>query len=93
MRLLFVATALILSGPALAEYTPVKPSTDENPEVRIEGDTLFYIGGINDVGLDALTEAVRTLPRDQVTRMVVNSGGGDTKAGIYIGSIVADLRV
>jgi hypothetical protein len=92
MRLLFVATALILSGPALAEYTPVKPSTDENPEVRIEGDTLYYIGGINDVGLDALTEAVRTLPRDQVTRMVVNSGGGDTKAGIYIGSIVADLR-
>jgi hypothetical protein len=60
--------------------------------VKIEGDTLTYIGGINEVGLTALSEAVRHLPRGQVTKMLVNSGGGDTKAGIYIGSIVADLE-
>jgi hypothetical protein len=84
--------ALLTAGPASAEYVPVKPSTDPNPIVRIDGDTLTYIGGINAAGLTALSEAVRDLPRGQVTKMVVNSGGGDTKPGIYIGSIVADLR-
>jgi hypothetical protein len=60
--------------------------------VRIEGDTLIYIGGINQNGLQALSDAVRNVRRGQVTRMVVNSGGGDTKAGIFIGSIIADLK-
>jgi len=35
---------------------------------------------------------VRDLPRGQVTKMLVNSGGGDTKPGIYIVSIIADLK-
>jgi ATP-dependent protease ClpP protease subunit len=91
MRRLLVIFSLLVPGVALAENVPAKPSTDDTPEVRIDGDTLYYIGGINDLGLTALNEAVRTLPRDQITTMVVNSGGGDTKAGIYIGSIVADL--
>jgi hypothetical protein len=60
--------------------------------VKIEGDTLTYIGGINAAGLTALSDAVRDLPRGQVTKMIVNSGGGDTKPGIYIGSIIADLK-
>jgi hypothetical protein len=60
--------------------------------VKIEGDTLTYIGGINAAGLTALSDAVRDLPRGQVTKMLVNSGGGDTKPGIYIGSIIADLK-
>jgi ATP-dependent protease ClpP protease subunit len=76
----------------LAQDAPEKPSTAANPVVRIEGDTLIYIGGINANGLTALSEVVRTLPRQKVTRMVVNSGGGDTKAGIFIGSIIADLK-
>lgn len=84
--------ALLATGPALAETPFAKPSTDPNPVVRIDGDTLTYIGGINDTGLSALSDAVRHLPRGQVTRMLVNSGGGDTKAGIYIGSIIADLK-
>ncbi|MEY4983995.1 MAG: hypothetical protein RIR62_2261 [Pseudomonadota bacterium] len=83
--------ALLAAGPALADFTPVKPSTDPNPVVRIEGDTLTYIGGINAAGLTALSEAVRDLPRGVVTKMVVNSGGGDTGPGIFIGSIIADL--
>jgi hypothetical protein len=91
MRPLLVA-ALLGAGPAWAEYVPVKPSTDPNPVVQIDGDTLTYIGAINAAGLTALSEAVRDLPRGQVTKMVVNSGGGDTKPGIYIGSIVADLK-
>jgi hypothetical protein len=70
----------------------VKPSTDPNPVVRIDGDTLTYIGATNANGVTALSAAVRNLRREQVTRMVVNSGGGDTKAGIYIGSIIADLK-
>lgn len=86
------AIALLAAGPALADFTPAKPSTDANPVVKIEGDTLTYIGGINEAGLTALSEAVRHLPRGQVTRMVVNSGGGDTRIGIYIGSIIADLE-
>jgi hypothetical protein len=91
MRALLLA-ALLGAGPAWGEYVPVKPSTDPNPIVRIDGDTLTYIGGINAAGLTALSEAVRDLPRGQVTKMVVNSGGGDTKPGIFIGSIVADLK-
>lgn len=91
MRALAIA-ALLAAGPAFAEWVPVKPSTDPNPIVKIEGDTLTYIGGVNAAGLTALSEAVRHLPRGQVTKMIVNSGGGDTKPGIFIGSIVADLK-
>jgi hypothetical protein len=91
MRAILLA-ALLTAGPAYADWTPAKPSTDPNPVVRIDGDTLTYIGGINAAGLTALSEAVRDLPRGQVTKMVVNSGGGDTKPGIFIGSIVADLK-
>jgi hypothetical protein len=91
MRALALAT-LLAAGPALADWAPAKPSTDPNPIVKIEGDTLTYIGGINDAGLTALSEAVRNLPRGQVTKMLVNSGGGDTKPGIFIGSIIADLK-
>jgi hypothetical protein len=84
--------ALVANGAARAEPAAGRPSTDPNPIVRIEGSTLTYIGGINEKGLTALSEAVRHLPRGQVTRMVINSGGGDTKPGIFIGSIVADLK-
>ena len=91
MRTLVLA-ALLTVGPAMAEMTAAKPSTDANPMVKIEGDTLTYIGGINAAGLTALSDAVRDLPRGQVTKMLVNSGGGDTKPGIFIGSIVADLK-
>jgi hypothetical protein len=87
-----LALALCLATPALAEVVPARPSTDPNPVVRIDGDTLTYIGGINAAGLDALSALVRDLPRGQVTKMVVNSGGGDTRPGLFIGSIVADLR-
>lgn len=84
--------ALMAASPAFADWVPVKPSTDPDPVVRIDGDTLTYIGGINAAGLTKLSEAVRHLPRGQVTKMIVNSGGGDTKPGIFIGSIVADLK-
>lgn len=92
MRALFFAAALLATSPASANGIAGRPSTDSNPLVRIDGDTLTYIGGINVAGLDALSVAVRHLPRGQVTKMVVNSGGGDTRAGIYIGSIIADLK-
>jgi hypothetical protein len=91
MRALAIA-ALLAAGPAQADWVAVKPSTDPNPIVKIEGDTLTYIGGINAAGLTALSEAVRHLPRGQVTKMIVNSGGGDTKPGIFIGSIISDLK-
>ena len=92
MKRTLVLATLLSVGPAMAEQAPAKPSTDPNPIVKIEGDTLTYIGGINEVGLTALDKAVRDLPRGQVTKMVVNSGGGDTKPGIFIGSIIADLK-
>jgi hypothetical protein len=91
MRRLALATALI-GSPALADWTPTRPSTDANPLVAIDGDTLTYIGGTNAAGVTALSAAVRDLRRGQVTKMVVNSGGGDTRAGIFIGSIIADLK-
>jgi hypothetical protein len=93
MRSCFALLAILSAAPgAHAQSDPGKPSTDLNPVVRIEGDTLTYIGGTNRNGVSALSAAVRTLPRGQVTRMVVNSGGGDTKAAIFIGSIIADLK-
>lgn len=93
MKLVVAILATLLgAGSALAQPAPGKPSTDPNPVVTIKGNTLTYIGGINDTGLNALSAAVRNLRRGQVTRMVVNSGGGDTNAGIYIGSIIADLK-
>lgn len=84
--------AFLIASPVLADEAPEKPSTDANPIVKIEGDTLIYIGGINAAGLTALSDAVRDLPRGQVTKMLINSGGGDTSVGIYIGSIIADLK-
>jgi hypothetical protein len=87
-----LALAMLLATPALADFVPGMPSTDPNPVVRIDGDTLTYVGGINAAGLTALSDLVRDLPRGQVTKMVVNSGGGDTRPGIFIGSIIADLR-
>ncbi|MBC2836680.1 hypothetical protein [Paragemmobacter straminiformis] len=92
MRAVFPATALVFACHAAVAQPVGRPSTDANPTVRIEGDTLTYIGGINAAGLTALDTAVRHLPRGQVTKMLVNSGGGDTKVGIYIGSIIADLK-
>ncbi|MFZ5751597.1 MAG: hypothetical protein ACOY5U_11085 [Pseudomonadota bacterium] len=91
MRALAIA-ALLAASPAFADWVPVKPSTDPDPIVKVEGETLTYIGGINATGLTKLSNAVRHLPRGQVTKMIVNSGGGDTKAGIFIGSIIADLK-
>jgi len=93
MRPFLIALALLAgNGAAAAELAPTKPSTDSNPVVRIDGDTLTYIGGINANGLRSLSDAVRSLPRGQVTKMVINSGGGDTKPGIFVGSIVGDLK-
>lgn len=93
VRFDLVAAFLTLTCPMAFADTPVqRPSTDKNPVVRIDGDLLTYIGGINANGLNALDQAVRHLPRGQVTRMIVNSGGGDTDVGIFIGSIIADLK-
>lgn len=83
---------LLLASPVLATNAPGKPSTAADPEVRVQGDTLIYIGGTNDNGLEALRAVVRDLAPGQVTRMLVNSGGGDTRAGIQIGFIIADLK-
>lgn len=89
---LFIIPILLGASSVQAEYKPIKPSTDPNPVVTIKGDTLTYIGGINENGLTALSEAIRDVRRGQIKKMVVNSGGGDTKPGIFIGSIIADLK-
>ncbi|WP_139330297.1 hypothetical protein [Rhizobium sp. RU33A] len=62
------------------------------PDIRIDGDTLIYIGGTNDNGLEALKTVLAKVPDGQITKMLVNSGGGDTKAAIQIGFIIADLK-
>lgn len=92
IRFLTLALTCLAAFPAAAADAPGKPSTDANPVVRIDGDTLTYIGATNAAGLTALSEAVRTLRRGQVTKMLVNSGGGDTKAAIRIGAIIGDLK-
>lgn len=83
--------AIAVASPALADG-PARPSTSPNPVVTVEGETLTYIGGINANGLSALETALQGIPRDRITKIVVNSGGGDTNPGIFIGSIISDLK-
>lgn len=80
-----------LATPFLADAAD-KPSTNPVPDIRIDGDTLIYIGGTNDNGLEALKTVLAKVPDGQITKMLVNSGGGDTKAAIQIGFIIADLK-
>jgi hypothetical protein len=69
MKSLLVVTAMLLAAnPALAEEVPGRPSTDSNPDVRVEGNTLLYIGRTNDNGLQALCAAVHDNPRETVVR-------------------------
>ena len=89
---LFLAAALIAAAvPALSQEDPTRPSSSPDPLVTVKDDTLTYIGGTNDKGLQALRDAVRAVPRGRIRKMVVNSGGGDTAAGLSIGAVVADL--
>lgn len=83
--------AIAVASPAMADG-PSRPSSSPNPIVTVEGDTLTYNGGNNANGLSVLEAALKDIPRDQITKMVVNSGGGDTNSGIFIGSIISDLK-
>lgn len=91
-RLSLAALCGALALPALADQAdPFRPATGTGAKVTVSGDTLSYIGGIEADGLLALRAALAEVPKGQITRMVVNSGGGDTKVGIEIGGIIADL--
>jgi hypothetical protein len=90
-RLTAMFAIACLASPALAGAAG-KPSTNPMPDVRIDGDTLIYIGGTNDNGLQALKAVLAKVQDGQITKMLVNSGGGDTKAAIQIGFIIADLK-
>jgi hypothetical protein len=69
MRALIIAAALLATSPVVADDTPGKPSTVAKPIVRIDEDTLTYIGGIDSARLHSadidafLDEAVPTLER------------------------------
>jgi hypothetical protein len=51
MKSLPIVVAMLFgAGAVSAGDTAGKPSTDANPGVRIAGDTLIYVGGINEKG-------------------------------------------
>lgn len=94
MKYFAICLAVIVATDALPARSLddlTRPSTREDAIVTLPGDTLTYIGGVSDQGLRSLNDAIRDVPRGRITKMIVDSGGGDTEAGIAIGAIVADV--
>jgi hypothetical protein len=61
------------------------PATADPPVVEIRGDTVYYTGGFKIASMSVFNDAVASLRRGQVTRLVIRSGGGDTVAGRNVG--------
>ena len=59
--------------------------------MRVEGDSLFYDGGINEQSYDAFRQLISENP--QVGNLVISSPGGDTKAGIAMAYIVHERNL
>lgn len=89
-----VVLALLSCAPGHAETPPDLASATVEPAlVRVEGDTVYFIGHISDASAKIFADAVAPLQRGQVTRLVVSSGGGDTVPGRRIGQWVHDMGI
>lgn len=95
-----VGLALTLATVAAGAVTPFSSPPPKPPEierasaepasVRVQGDTVYYTGNFSKASSAAFDAAVADLPRGQLARLVISSGGGDTVAGRTIGAWVRD---
>lgn len=83
-----------LLGLALTAATVAHAQDDDTSEamfmlpiadISIEGDTIIYDGSISDESWRLLAKLAKTEAAQDVTRMVITSGGGETIAGREIG--------
>jgi hypothetical protein len=84
-----------VSSSAASEHDPpeIQRAKAEPAEVRALGDTVYYTGNMSKPSSAAFDAAVAGIPRGQITRIVMNSGGGDTVAGRHIGRWVKSMGV
>lgn len=83
------APAVPAPGPA-AKPPEIERASAEPASVRVQGDTVHYIGNFSKASSAVFDAAVASVPPRQLTRMVISSGGGDTVAGRSIGAWVRD---
>jgi hypothetical protein len=62
----------------------------EPASVRVQGDTVYYTGNFSAASTAVFDAAVAGVPRGQLTRLVISSGGGDTVAGRHVAAWVRD---
>jgi hypothetical protein len=81
---------LVLVGAGFARADePVAPEIErartEPALVEVRGDTVYYTGNLSAASSRAFDAAVAGIEPGQLTRMVIDSGGGDTVAGRHVG--------
>lgn len=84
-----------VSSSAASEHDPpeIQRAKAEPAEVRVIGDTVYYTGNMSKASSATFDAAVAGITRGQITRIVMNSGGGDTVAGRHIGRWVKSMGV
>jgi hypothetical protein len=96
---IFAACILAATGyasrSAASEDNPpeIQRAKAEPAEVRVLGDTVYYTGNMSKASSAAFDAAVAGIPRGQITRVVMYSGGGDTVAGRHVGRWVKSMGV
>jgi hypothetical protein len=98
-RLLKTSIAFLISLtvgilPSIADTPPDLQFAAAQPAlVHVSGDTIYYQGNLSESSTSAFRAAVAGIKRGQLTRLVISSVGGDTRAGIEIGTWVHDMSL
>ncbi len=83
-----VGTSGAASQPAMPP--DIERARAEPASVRVQGDTVYYTGNFSAASTAVFDAAVAGVPRGQLTRLVISSGGGDTVAGRHVAAWVRD---
>ncbi len=86
--LFVVAIALTARDSSAIADTSADPA-----QVRVVGDTVYYEGTISEGSYRVFDAAMAKIKRGQITRMVIGSGGGDTRYGRKIGQWVQKMGI
>ncbi len=78
-----VAAAIAIAGVSLFLYGG---PFGHSGSIHVQGDTIYYNGGIDEPSYQKFSQIMEENP--SVSKMVINSGGGDTQSGIKIGTLV-----
>jgi len=91
--LMVAAWAARANEPTQRRPPEIERAIAEPATVRVQGDTVTYTGNMSKASSAAFDAAVAGVRRDQVTRLVISSGGGDTVAGRHVGRWVRDMAL